>query len=205
MDDSSRRSMPKEYKRHSTLYLAEVKELTSKIKAIAIALVVATVAGLLVYAPLTLAGSRNNSRKSETDQPMPMQLQTIMNSDTMPRGYVLRFRRELLRRFLANSTAVEVQGTVVARVNKMLVLNTVEGQVRVHLSPKWTVNGQVQEIEGLFETNYLVVGQNITIEALKGTLVTKDTYSIYLLFGYEMINAGNVHAYAVLPFNIATP
>lgn len=197
--------MPKEYKRRSTLYLAEVKELASKIKAIAIALVVATVAGLLVYVPLTWAGSRNNSRKSETDQPMPMQLQTIMNSDAMPRGYVLRFRRELLRRFLANSTAVEVQGTVVARVNKMLVLNTVEGQVRVHLSPKWTVNGQVQEIEGLFETNYLVVGQNITIEALKGTLVTKDTYSIYLLFGYEMINAGNVHAYAVLPFNIATP
>ena len=174
--------------------------MTSKTKALVIALVVAAVTGLLLYVPLSLAGSRSNQGNEVTDNSMPM-----VNSEMPDLQGLGEFRRELLRRFIANATPVEIHGTVVALVKRMLVLNTAEGQVRILLPPKWTVAEKVLQREDLFKTDYLTIGQSITVKALKGTLVTRESYSIYVLFGYEIINASGIHAYAVLPFNIETP
>jgi len=176
--------------------------MASKTKILGIALVIAAVTGLLIYLPLTLAGSRNDHRNEGTNHPMPM----MMMHDKMPRfEHGDGFKRDLLRRFIANSTPVEIQGTVVALVKHLLVLNVTEGQVRIHLPPTWIVGEKVLETEDLFETDYLTIGQNITVKTLKGNLVTKETYGIYVLFGYEIINASDVHAYAVLRFNVETP
>jgi hypothetical protein len=174
--------------------------MTSRVKILGIALVVAAVTGLLLYVPLSLAGSQNNNSNEEVNPSIPM-----MN-DEMPNIQSLgEFRRELLRRFIANATPVEIHGTAVALVKRMLVLNTAEGQVRILLPPTWTVGEKVLEREDLFKTDYLTIGQNIAVKALKGTLVIRESYSIYVLFGYEIINVSGIHAYAVLPFNIETP
>jgi hypothetical protein len=174
--------------------------MTSRTKILGIVLVIVAVTALLIYVPLTLAGSRNNRRNEEINPIVPM----IMNNETLYLQSFGKFRHELLRRFIANSTPAEIHGTVVALVRRMLVLNTAEGQVRILLPPKWIVGEKVLETEDLFETGYLAVGQSITVETLKGTLVTKEAYSIYVLFGYEIINESSVHAYVVLPFNIKT-
>jgi hypothetical protein len=174
--------------------------MTSKTKALVIALVIAVITGLLLYVPLSLVGSRSNQGNEVPDNSVPM-----VNSEMPDLQRLGEFRRELLRRFIANATPVEIQGTVIALVNRMLVLNTAEGQVRILLPPKWIVGEKVLEREDLFKTDYLTVGQSIAVKALKGTLVTRESYSIYVLFGYEIINVSGIHAYAVLPFNIETP
>jgi len=161
-------------------------------------LFVAAVAGLLIYVPLSLAGQRNNYRDMQNDIP------PVIDENIPCPQPVDRPRFELLKRFLANSTPVEIRGNVVRLVKRLLVLNTERGQVRIHLPLTWIVEEQELEREDLFEIDYLTIGQNITVKALKGTLVTKEVYSIYVLFGYEIINANSVHAYAVLPFNIET-
>lgn len=173
----------------------------SKTKILGIALATVAVTALLIYVPLTLASSNNRRRNQELNPDIPM----ITDIEPLVIQPIGELRLRLLRRFIANATPVEVQGTVVALVKQMLVLNVAEGQVRIHLPPTWIVEEAVLETEDLFETDYLTVGQSITVKTLKGTLITGVGYSIYVLFGYEIINASNVHAYAVLPFNIETP
>jgi hypothetical protein len=175
--------------------------MTSKTKILWIALVVAVATSLLIYVPLTLAGSRNNN----SNEVLNPSMSTMMNEE-MPRfqlnGEIVS---QLLRRFIANSTLVEIHGNVVALVKRILVLNTADGQVRVLLPATWIVGEKVLEKEDLFKTDYLTIGQNISVKTLKGTIVTRESYNIYVLFGYEIINTSGVHAYAVLPFNIGTP
>jgi hypothetical protein len=101
-----------------------------------------------------------------------------------------------------NATLTEINGTVVALVNYMLVLDTEEGHVRIHLPPVWTVNCEVLQREELFNDTFSSVGQNVTVKALKTMLFEGDGFSISVMMGYEIINADSVHAYAVLPFNI---
>ena len=195
--------------------LVEAKKLTSRTKILGIAIVIVAVTGLLLYVPLSLAGSRNNHRNEEDENHAPMvpMLPMMINDEihewiNRARPLFQRFGgliQELLRRLVANSTAVEIHGTVVTLVNRMLVLNTAAGQVRIHLPAKWIVGGDVLEREDLFETDYLTIGQSVTVKALKGTVIARETYIISVLLGYEIINVTSVHAYAVLPFNIETP
>jgi hypothetical protein len=172
--------------------------MTSKMKILGIALVVMAVTVLLVYVPFALANSQNNRRNWPKN--VPMTIEEIPDSQ-----FADGFRQRLLRRFIENSTLAEIQGTVVASVRNLLVLDTQDGQVRIHLPRTWIVNGEKFEKEDLFGKGYLTIEQSITVKALKGTLVTKDTYSIYVVLGYEIVNASSVHAYAVLPFNIQIP
>jgi len=172
----------------------------SKTKILGIALAAVAITALLVYVPLTLAGSNNRRRNQESNP----DILTITDTEQLVIQPIDGLRLRLLRRFIANATPVEVQGTVVALVRQMLVLNIRGGQVRIHLPPTWIVGEAVLETEDLFETDFLTVGQSITVKTLKGTLITGEGYSIYVLFGYEIINASSIHAYAVLPFNIET-
>lgn len=109
---------------------------------------------------------------------------------------------ELVKRLIANATPTEINGTVVALVRDMLVLDTDEGHIRIHLPPVWTLNYEVMQREELFNNTFSSIGQNVTVKALKTILFENDGLSINVMMGYEIINADSIHAYAVLPFNI---
>jgi hypothetical protein len=99
---------------------------------------------------------------------------------------------------------VEVEGTVVDLFRDMLIANTNEGQIQIHLPKAWTVDGELTMREELFESGYLSAGENITVRALRADITDEEGLSIYLLLGYEIIDESGVSAYAILPFNIET-
>lgn len=84
----------------------------------------------------------------------------------------------------------------------MLVLSVRDEQVRVLLPPVWYVGMEMVKVKDLFDVGFLVQGENVTVKALKTSLVAEEDYGVYLLFGYGMTNATDIHAFAVLPFNI---
>ena len=84
----------------------------------------------------------------------------------------------------------------------MLIVDTSEDQIRVHLPAEWTVGNELTLREELFASGYLSEGENITVKALEANLIDKEGLRIYLLVGYEIINESGVHAYANLHVNI---
>jgi hypothetical protein len=86
----------------------------------------------------------------------------------------------------------------------MLILDAADEHVRIHLPPMWTVEEELVERQELLENGYLTVGEEITVNALRANAVEKESVRIHLLLGYEITNGSDVHAYAVLPFNIET-
>jgi len=111
---------------------------------------------------------------------------------------------EQLKFFLNHATAVKINGSVVALVKGMLILNTLEGHVTILLPENWTVDSMVVNRETLFNGTFSGVDQNVTVKALKSVLFEHDNFSINVIIGYEIINANGIHAYALLPFNIET-
>ena len=103
---------------------------------------------------------------------------------------------------LQNATLSTVQGTVVTEVRGMLVLDTSSGQVRVMLPEDWTVGNDVVGRTSLFNSNFANPGQNVTVKVLENELFSNASFNINTMLGYEVINATDTHAYAVLPFNI---
>ncbi len=166
-------------------------KLSSKLKFLAITLVVVAVASVLLYTPLT-----NALQTDEEQEP---------NADFVayPRREP-RFKARLAKWFLHHSEPVEVEGSAVALFKHMLIIDTAEGQIRVNLPQAWTVDGELTLREDLFESGYLSIGEDITVETLRADAVDKEGLSIYLLLGYEIMDESGVPAYAVLPFNIET-
>ena len=121
---------------------------------------------------------------------------------SIPRWNECRPKLGLFSGLLANATPIEINGTVVALVRDMLVLDTEDDQIRIHLPPVWTLEYEVMEREELFNSTFSAAGENVTVKALKAVLFENDGFSINVMMGYEIINADSVHAYAVLPFNI---
>lgn len=116
----------------------------------------------------------------------------------------LGFSLDQLKFFLNHATAVQINGSIVALVKGMLVVNTMEGHVTVLLPENWTVDNMVVSRETLFNGTFSGVGQNVTVKALKSIVFEHDNFSINIMVGYEIINAKGIHAYALLPFNIET-
>ncbi len=106
--------------------------------------------------------------------------------------------------FLTHSESVELEGTAVVLFKDMLVVDTAEGQIQIHLSRAWTVNGELTMRGDLFEGGYLSEGEDVTIQALRADVVHKEGLNIYFLLGYEIVDDTGVPAFAVLPFNIET-
>lgn len=160
----------------------------SKLKVLAVALVTVAVASALLYMPLT------NALQSEVPD--------------VEGTYAHRCKPWLKARrswwFLNHSEPVEVEGAAVTLLRGMPVVNTAEGQIRIHLSREWIVDEEPMMREELFESGYLSVGENITVKTLRGNMIDKEGLCIYLLLGYEIIDETGAHAYAVLPFNIET-
>ena len=161
--------------------------MTSKLRVAAIALVGIAVASALLYMPLTIA-----LQSGEEEVPEGVRC-----------GQRPRLRARLAWRFLNHSEPVEVEGTVVALFKDMLIVDTTEERIRIHLPPQWNVGEEVMTREELFE-GYLSVGEDITVEALRANVIDKEGLRIYLLLAYEIITEGGAPAYAVLPFNIET-
>ena len=119
-----------------------------------------------------------------------------------PRWSECRPKLRFFRRLTNNATPIEINGSVVALVKNMLVLDTDDGHLRIHVPPVWTLNHEVMETEELFNSTYSSTGENVTVKALKAVLFENEGLSINVMMGYEIINADSVHAYAMLPFNI---
>jgi hypothetical protein len=163
----------------------------SKVKVLAVTLATIAVASVLLYAPLTNAHQFGEEQSPET--------RFVKCYKCKP-----RLRAHLIRWFLRRSEPVEVEGTVVALFKRLLIVNTDEGQIRIHLSQAWIIDEELTMREELFESGYLSKGENIVVKALRADVIAKEGLRIYLLLGYEIIDESGVHAYAVLPFNIET-
>jgi len=169
----------------------------SKIKILAITLVIVAVASVFLYAPLT------NALQSNGDQECDVEILNDMNFEARCR---CRPRPRIRRAwwFLNHSEPTKVDGTAVVLFKNMLIVDTGEGQIRVHLPRAWTVDGEIVMREELFESGYLSEGETITVKALRADVIDKEGLCVYLLLGYEIINEASVRAYAILPFNIKT-
>lgn len=168
----------------------------SKVKFLTVALVMVAVASVLLYAPLTNALQSDEGQESDVE----------INNENF--AACCRGKPWLKARlgwwFLNHSEPVEVEGTAVALFKDMLIVNTAEGQIRIHLPRPWTVDEELTMRAELFESGYLSVGENITVKALRADVIDKEGLRVYLLLGYEIIDESGDHAYAVLPFNIET-
>jgi len=169
-----------------------VKEkMKSKVKFLAVTLAIVAVASVLLYAPLTNALQPNEEQKPD--------MKFVERHRREP-----RFKAHRVWWFLNHSEPVEVKGTAVALFKDMLIVSTAEGQVRIHLPHAWTVDEELTMRAEIFESDYLSVGEDITVKALRADVINKEGFRVYLLLGYEIIDESDVRAYAVLPFNIET-
>lgn len=168
-----------------------------KIKILAITLVIVAVASIFLYAPLT------NTLQSNGGQESDVEILNEMNFEARCRCRP-RVKARRVWWFLNHSEPTEVDGAVVVLFKNMLIVDTAEGQIRIHLPQAWTVDGEVTMREELFESGYLSEGETITVKALRADVIDKQGLCVYLLLGYEIINESTVHAHAILPFNIET-
>ena len=167
----------------------------SKIKILAITLVIIAVASVFLYAPLT------NALQSNGDPEGDVEILNDMNFEACCRCKPrVKARRGWW--FLNHSEPTELDGAAVALFKNMLIVDTDEGQIRIHLPRAWTVNGEVTMREELFESDYLSEGKTITVKTLRANVIDKGGLCVYLLLGYEIINGSTLHAHAILPFNI---
>jgi hypothetical protein len=105
----------------------------------------------------------------------------------------LVFSLDQLKFFLNHATAVQINGSIVALVKDMLVVNTTEDHITVLHPENWTVDNMVVSRETLFNGTSSEVGQNVTVKALKSIVFEHDNFSINIIVSYEVINAKGIH------------
>lgn len=167
----------------------------SKVKVLLVTLVMVAVAGVLLYAPLTSALQCGEGQESDVD---------LLNNGNFD-AYCRRERWFKARRgwwFLNHSEPVELEGTAVILFKDMFIIDTAEGQMRIHLPQAWTVSGQLAMREELFDGGYVSEGENMVVKALRADVIDKKGLCVNVLLGYEIIDESGISAYAILPFNI---
>ncbi len=166
--------------------------MNQKTKAFTIILV-SVVASMLIYLPFTYAIEPSEEVESDIAVAAIQEGKPLLS-----RVAKVRF----VKWFLNHSEPVEIEGTAVNLSEKMLIVNTSEDQIRVHLPAELTAGDELTLREELFACGYLSEGENITVKALEANVIDKEGLRIYLLVGYEIINESGVHAYANLHVNI---
>ncbi len=126
----------------------------SKLKVLIVALVTVAVASALLYMPLTNA----------------LQPEVPDVEGTHAHRCKPWLKTRLRWWFLNHSEPVEIEGAGVTLLRGMLVVNTAEGQIRIHLPQEWIVDEELMMREELFGNGYLSVGENITVKALRGNV-----------------------------------
>jgi len=149
---------------------------------------------MLIVAPLTLA---SESGVTLGDEETAAQIE-----ECKPAGFGLRVKARFAVWFLRHAKAEEVSGEVVALTDKMLVLDTAEGQVRVNMPSSWTVNGDVVSREALFTDGYIYEGETVTVKVLGAHAINSEGLEISVFVGYELLTSSGLQATANLHINI---
>ena len=161
----------------------------------AITIIVAAVAiCMLVYSPLTLATQTELNFKDE--------VAITEIEEYKPKSFKARPRVRFAAWFLKNAQPNEVEGTVVALLQKKLVLNVEEKQIRVNMPRQWTTESESLTLNGLYENH--LAGQEVVIKVLEAELVDKEGLLINILLGYELSIDTGIKATACLKVNIET-
>jgi hypothetical protein len=150
----------------------------SKVKILAITLVIVAVASVFLYAPLTNAPQPNGDPESN------VKTLNDINFEARCRCRAgVKVRRAWW--FLNHSEPTEIDGAAVALFKNMLIVDTGEGQIQIHLPQAWTINGEITMREELFESGYLSEDENITVKALRADVIDKEGLCVYLLLGMK--------------------
>lgn len=171
----------------------EKEKMNTKTKVLT-GLVLALVAVMVVYAPLTQA--------TQTTISLGDELAEIEVEEADSKWGYIRPKVRFVVWFLRNSEPVQADGTIVALSDHKLILDTVASQIRVHLPGEWTVNSNLLTREELFTSGYISEGEAVTIKALQADVDNKEGTIIYITVGYEIINQSGVHAIANLGMNV---
>lgn len=167
-----------------------------KIAMILALLVLTLSASFLIYGSMQTTNIANGNPENRPPYNHPVVI--------LPQEKLLGLTKGEIKAFLNHATAVAINGSVVALVKGMLIVNTADVHVTILIPGNWTVDNMVINREILFNGTFSGVGQNITVKALKGVLFTHDNFSINIMMGYEIINSKGIPAFALLPFNIET-
>ena len=87
-------------------------------------------------------------------------------------------------------------------LQKKLVLNVEEKQIRVNMPRQWTTESESLTLNALYEKH--LSGQKVVIKVLEAELVDKEGLLINILVGYELLTETGIKATACLKVNIET-
>ena len=174
-------------------------ETKSKQKIMMTGILVAIAATLIFYVPTIVATQTDTSPEPYGIANMMSEHSWIKQECSWRNDFHCKKRWNWIS---SNSETVTIDGTVVGLVRNRLALDVEDGQIRVLLPPVWSVDMGIIRVKALLDNGFLVQGENVTVKALKTSLIAEEDYSVYILFGYELINSTDSHAFAVLPFNI---
>lgn len=200
----------------SARFAARVRRCERMRKTLKIAAVAAVVFVALGAVAFALALSQNGVTANANEQTNMQNMQTFfgMNNVTCPTNATMPWahmdRMPQMRAnglqwtegLSQNATLANVSGTVVSEVKGILILDSSSGQIRISLPKDWTVGTEVLDRNILFNGTFASPGQSVTIEVMESSVFSNANFSINEMLAYEAINATNVQAYAVLPFNI---
>ncbi len=149
---------------------------------------------MLVYSPLTLATQPELNFEDEVG--------TTEIEEYKPKSFQTRPRVRFASWFLKNAQPNEVEGTVVALLQKKLVINIEEKQIRVNMPRQWTSESESLNLNELYENH--LDGQEVVIKVLQADLIDKQGLIINILVGYELSTDSGIKATACLKVNIET-
>jgi hypothetical protein len=148
---------------------------------------------MLVYSPLTQA--------TQTQVSLGDDLEMAEIEQYKPKRFPIRPRARFAVWFLKNAEPTEIEGEVVALLQRKLILSTDDERIRVNMPIQWIVDEQVLTLKELFE-NYLE-GKSVTVKVLEANMIDKEGLRIYILVGYELVTDSGSRATACLKVNIA--
>jgi hypothetical protein len=154
---------------------------------------------VLAYATSQNASASSNGQNAPayaTTNAMQVQLQNLQS--------IIGKDRSWMKKFLENATITTVNGSVVSIFKGMLILETGSSEVRILMPKYWSVGTEVVGRWKLFNSTYSfsAPGQNVTAKVLESEIFENPSFGINVMVGYEITNATDTTAYAVLPFNI---
>jgi hypothetical protein len=168
-------------------------ERKSKLTLFTVAIVAALSWSLLAVVPFAAADEQELDIPTFDGHKVTLEL----NRDGL--AYRIRRRDVILRRFINDGSLAALDGEIVGMSQHILVVKVNDQVLSILMPRQWVVNGDTLSYPDLM-SEHLIVGQSITIDALKLTL-EKDTHAItaYLAYAFE---TDGLTATALLPFNV---
>jgi hypothetical protein len=168
-------------------------ERKTKLSLFTVAIIATLSWSLLAVVPLAAADEQELDVPTYDGHKVTLEL----NRDGL--AYRIRHRDAILRRFITDGSLATLDGEIVGMTQHLLVIKVNDQVLNILMPGQWVVNGETLFYPDLMGAQ-LIVGQSITIDALKLTL-EKDTHAItvYLVYACE---TDGLTATALLPFNV---